>query len=232
VTSVSCFAKCPPFLARASHGRSKRCPGRKLSACGAVNPLGPAALPPGAGREHGPPAAAAIKPSLKTPEPLSLQKSSPLAASPRTSMAASRPPPLEKNPRRRVSERYQLGRSRARWRATARSRPGARSHVARPGSLRRSGLVPRALRRRTGGAAGPGPYRALAGADATRFAKTYAETYAERTSTSPALRPPDSCAPPSLVSIPCNRMTRLGTIGVSPNIVVTIAALGDPCLQS
>ena len=36
----------------------------------------------------------------------------------------------------------------------------------------------------------------------------------------------------SLVSIPCNRGTRLGPIGESPNIVVTIAALGDPCLQS
>ena len=36
----------------------------------------------------------------------------------------------------------------------------------------------------------------------------------------------------SLVSIPETRGTRLGPIGVSPNIVVTIAALGDPCLQS
>ena len=36
----------------------------------------------------------------------------------------------------------------------------------------------------------------------------------------------------SLVSIPERHGTRLGTIGVSPNIVVTIAALGDPCLQS
>jgi hypothetical protein len=36
----------------------------------------------------------------------------------------------------------------------------------------------------------------------------------------------------SLVSIPETHGTRLGPIGVSPNIVVTIAALGDPCLQS
>jgi hypothetical protein len=42
----------------------------------------------------------------------------------------------------------------------------------------------------------------------------------------------DCHAGASLVSIPETRGTRLGPIGVSPNIVVTIAALGDPCLQS
>jgi hypothetical protein len=42
----------------------------------------------------------------------------------------------------------------------------------------------------------------------------------------------DCQARASLVSIPETRGTRLGPIGVSPNIVVTIAALGDPCLQS
>jgi hypothetical protein len=42
----------------------------------------------------------------------------------------------------------------------------------------------------------------------------------------------DCHAGASLVSIPVRHGTRLGPIGVSPNIVVTIAALGDPCLQS
>lgn len=42
----------------------------------------------------------------------------------------------------------------------------------------------------------------------------------------------DCHARASLVSIPETCGTRLGPIGVSPNIVVTIAALGDPCLQS
>jgi hypothetical protein len=50
--------------------------------------------------------------------------------------------------------------------------------------------------------------------------------------TTPALDRSVSRARASLVSIPCNRGTRLATIGLSPNIVVTIAALGDPCLQS
>jgi len=40
---------------------------------------------------------------------------------------------------------------------------------------------------------------------------------------------PQWCRTASKLSTLC---TRLGTIGVRPNIVVTIAALGDPCLQS
>lgn len=138
----------------------------------------------------------------------------------------------------------QAARSHARRRALEECWRRTPRRDARADEARDSGRRPPVPALTLAGSSGSEASHARIGNDASRVRRSRLDGEPERASTAPAsaraAAPPkgmkplgfDSCASASLVSIPCNRGTRLGPIGESPNIVVTIAALGDPCLQS